>query len=256
LPFLRDFPKLASNVCLRREGDDGRPVINGGIALGIMTRILVIDDRADGRAQINELLRGMPLCKMLGECASTDAAWRKIESHKPDLILIELGLTHGNAMEFIRKLRIIYPEIRLLVYTHQDENLYAERALRAGAHGYLNKPVKAEKLRDVISTLMRGDLYVSSAIESKILHHLAGLEEVEDRNDPEQVLSNRELEIFVKIGEGFSSREIASLLGLSIKTVETHRAHIKRKMNIENARELVQQADHWTHRMQQSHVSS
>jgi DNA-binding NarL/FixJ family response regulator len=214
-----------------------------------MTRILVIDDRADGRAQTKELLRAFPSSKIAGESASTDAAWQKIESTRIHLIILELGLSHGNAMEFIRKVRLLFPDIRMLIYTHQDENLYAERALRAGAHGYVNKPVSAAKMQDIVLTIMRGDLYVSEAIESKILHHLAGMEDVAENADPEQLLSNRELEIFVKIGEGFSSRDIASQLGLSIKTVETHRAHIKRKMHIESARELVQQANLWINRV-------
>ena len=206
--------------------------------------IHVIDNRVESRNSVKRIVAESDQATITAEFASYEEAWQGISIAYPDILVIEIGVRNGNGMEFVRKVRLQHPDVRILVYTHQDESLYAERALRVGAHGYLMKTAHPDEFLQALRTIMRGDFYVSPAIEEKILRGIAGQEEADEKN-PEHILSNRELEIFVKIGEGLSSREIAAQLALSIKTVETHRAHIKRKLNIRSARELVQQAQHW-----------
>lgn len=207
----------------------------------------IIDNHRESRDAVKEMIAAAGNATVTAEFASYEEAWAGLAHEYPDLLIVEIGVRNGNGMEFIRKMRLQHPDIRILVYTHQDEMLYAERALRIGAHGYLMKTSASEAFREAFRTVMHGDYYVSLSIEEKIMRGIAG-QEVIDEIDPEQLLSNRELEIFVKIGEGLSSREIAEQLGLSIKTVETHRAHIKRKLNIRTARDLVQQAEEWVNR--------
>ncbi len=176
-------------------------------------------------------------------------ALKALVDYQPDFIIVEIGMRQGNGMEFVRKLRLLDTPMHILVYTHQDEQLYAERALRIGAHGYLMKPASTDELQAVIERIRQGELYVSPAIEAKLLRSIANQDHADTR-DPERLLSNRELEIFVKIGEGLSSQQIANELGLSIKTIETHRAHIKRKLATRNAKELQAHAREWIQQAQ------
>lgn len=173
-----------------------------------------------------------------------EAAADGMQHYTPDLLIVDTGLPQGNGMEFIRKIRIQKPEVLILVYTELDELLYAERALRIGAHGYVMKGNGATCLKEALGVILRGELFVSPTIETKILKTIAGAERKQPPN-PERALSNRELEILVLIGEGLTSREIAAKLALSIKTVETHRAHIKRKLQTPSATNLVRYAKEW-----------
>lgn len=179
---------------------------------------------------------------------SYDAALQGLEHYAPELLVVDIGLSNGNGMEFVRKIRLTHPNVTMLVYSLQDEQLYAERSLRVGAHAYVMKNAELALLEEAIDTILKGDLFVSPAIEAKILRTIAR-PETTDEPDPERLLSNRELEIFVKIGEGHSSRDIAIQLGLSVKTVETHRAHIKRKLSAPNSTNLVRFAKDWVQKI-------
>ena len=181
------------------------------------------------------------------EYDSYETALQGLSHYTPDIVIVETGMRAGNGMEFIRKMRLGNPDVRMLVLTHQDELLYAERALRIGAHGYLMKDVGYDVFAQAMDALLRDEFFVSETIEGKILKSLAAQPDEEDI-DPEKKLSNRELEIFVKIGEGMSSKEVADLLGISIKTVETHRAHIKRKLGNRSAKDLQRKAADWVAR--------
>ena len=212
----------------------------------------LVDDRPAQRKAVKQMLAHIVPSAVIAEYGSYGDALRGVDHYVPELLIVEIAIREGNGMEFVRKLRLQHPAARVLVYTDQDEQLYAERALRIGAHGYLMKPADSGVFAEAVHTVLRGDLFVSPAIEELILRHIAG--QAEDRSDdPEQVLSNRELEIFVKIGMGLHSREIAEELTLSVKTVETHRAHIKRKLQIHAAQELQQRAAEWVAQTQSVH---
>jgi len=209
-----------------------------------MNSIYILDHRRETRATVCDWVHRILRESAVQEFHSYEQALQVMATSVPFMLVMEIGIRNGNGMEFIRKMRLQHANLRILVYTDQDEALYAERALRIGAHGYLMKGAGFEDFQIAFETVRRGDLYVSKVIEDKIMRNIARQSESGEFN-PERLLSNRELEIFVKIGSGLSSRDIADQLALSIKTVETHRAHIKRKLNIRSARELTRQAEDW-----------
>jgi DNA-binding NarL/FixJ family response regulator len=208
------------------------------------TVIYLLDANDDSRLKVRQWIHDHLAASALQEFDSYQRAGLALERTQPALLIVDIGLREGNGMEFLRKTRLAYPDIRILVWTRQDETIYAERALRIGAHGYIMKNAAADDFTTALQTVLRGDLYVSPRIEDKLMRNIARQHEG-DVLDPERLLSNRELEVFVKIGSGFSSRDIAAQLALSIKTVETHRAHIKRKLNLRSARDLTEQAEEW-----------
>lgn len=211
------------------------------------TSIDVIDNDPASYSRLQQWLDQLMPGAVLTLHATYDEATNSLAQYMPDLLIVEIGMRKGNGMEFIRKTRLNYPDVRLLIYTTQDENLYAERALRIGAHGFLVKSSDRADFEKALHAIMHGNFFVSANIEDRILRGLVAHDE-DEIADPERVLSNRELEIFVKIGEGMSSKDIAAHLGISVKTVETHRAHIKRKLNTHSAGELKRKAAEWTAR--------
>ncbi len=205
---------------------------------------LYIVDSADRRSGIKTMIADMRVQADITECSTCKEAEHMFATNEPEVLILEINACSVGALEFIRRIRLQHPNMRVLIHTDQDETVYAERALRAGAHGYLMKTAGADAFQTALHEVMNGNFHVSPVIERQILRAVAG----QGRNadvDPELILSNRELEIFAKIGEGLTSRAIASQLSLSVKTVETHRAHIKRKLNIRSARDLLQHARDW-----------
>ncbi len=193
---------------------------------------------------IKQMIADMRVQAHISECSTCKEAERAFATREPDVLILDTNACSGGAMEFIRRIRLHHPNMRMLIFTDQDETVYAERALRAGAHGYLMKPADPKPFQAALHEVMEGNYHVSPAIEEQILRAIAGRGRSADL-DPKQVLSNRELEIFAKIGKGLTSRDIASQLSLSVKTVATHRAHIKRKLNVCSARDLLQHARDW-----------
>ncbi len=207
--------------------------------------VAIVDDSDNWCQQAEAMLNESPYTCSITTYDAYQSALNGIAQASPDLLIVELGIRQGNGMEFIRKMRLTQPELLMLAFSHQDEQLYAERALRVGAHGYVMKGSPPELFQSALERILNGELFVSPPIEAKILRSVAGSGLISDEPDPEKLLSNRELEVFVKIGQGASSREIAQQLALSIKTIETHRAHIKRKLNTPTASSLVHCATEW-----------
>lgn len=207
--------------------------------------VAIVDDSDHWCQQAEAMLNESPYTCSITTCDAYQSALNGIAQASPDLLIVELAIRQGNGMEFIRKMRLTQPELLMLAFSHQDEQLYAERALRVGAHGYVMKGSPPELFQSALERILNGELFVSPRIEAKILRSIAGSGLTSDEPDPERLLSNRELEVFVKIGQGASSRDIAQQLALSIKTVETHRAHIKRKLNTPTATALVHCAAEW-----------
>lgn len=213
--------------------------------------IILIDAQKEGRERIRSLLKDQPLFQIAEEFDDMEQAVPSIRANRPDLVMVDIGQANGNGMERIRQLIAQVGDIPLLVFTHEDELLYAERALRAGAQGYVAKSDDSAHILKAIQCVAAGEYFVSAQVEDKILRHIAGQEE-SDSPDPSDILSNRELEVFMKIAQGLTSREIARLLGLSLKTVETHRAHIRRKLDLKNSRDLIDRAVNWVQRARSS----
>ena len=204
----------------------------------------LLDDDPAVRTTVQRWLNGGDALALRHAYTDVDSALHGLAHGLPDLLLVEINIRNGYGLELLRKIRHRHPELRILVLSLLDEHLYAERVLRIGARGYVMKSAGPETFRVATETILADQLYVSSAVELRILREIAQQEDGEQLS-PEKLLSNREFEVFVKIAEGHTSRKIAADLGLSIKTVETHRAHIKHKLHARTARSLTNEAAGW-----------
>jgi DNA-binding NarL/FixJ family response regulator len=208
-------------------------------------RVFLVDDHPIVRRGFQLLLGMEPDLTVCGEADSGPAALQKILTTKPDVAIVDLSLKGGNGLELIKQLRAHGLKLKLLVFSMRDEGLYAERALRAGADGYVTKEEGTEQAVKAIRLLMEGKRYLTQKMAERMMETLAG-------NGPGaqsgvESLSDRELEVLELIGSGLGSAEIALKLHLSIKTIESHREHIKAKLGLARATELVSYAFNWFH---------
>ena len=168
-----------------------------------------------------------------------------VGTSKADLIIVDISLPDKNGLELIKDIRALFPDLLILVVSMHDESLYAERVLRAGARGYLMKQEGGKKLMEAIRQILAGQIYVSEKMSATILEIFSGRRN-HDGGSPMERLTDREFEVFQLVGEGRGTREIAAHLHLSVKTVEVHRAHIKKKLHLKNGTELVRCALRWS----------
>lgn len=206
--------------------------------------ILLVDDHPVIREGLKQLIHQERAFCICGEAESASQALEAVAAQKPDLAIIDISLKNSNGIELIKTLRIQYPKLLILIFSMYDESLYAERALRAGAQGYLMKQEVAENILKAIHQILNGGIYLSETMSTKMLQHLVG-HKLDLSASPLKRLSDRELEVFQSIGQGDGTRQIAKSLHLSVKTIESYRATIKEKLNLKNAMELVQHAVHW-----------
>jgi DNA-binding NarL/FixJ family response regulator len=206
-------------------------------------RIIVVDDHPLFRKGLQQLIDstddGLTVC---GEASNAAEALSAIRELKPNLAIVDLSLPGANGIELIKNIRAEFPKLPILVLSMHDESLYALRALRAGAQGYVMKEEALEKVIGAIRGVFAGHPYLSPQMSAKLISSFASGKAESNLTDR---LSDRELEILEMIGKGRDVREIAKLLHLSPKTVETHRAHIKEKLNLANARQVARYAVQW-----------
>lgn len=204
-------------------------------------KILVVDDHPVVRKGLAMTLTKEPDMAVCGEAGSLEEALASIHDQPPDLILADLELDGMNGMELIREVRRLHPRIPVLVLSMHDEDVYAERALRSGARGYLMKHEKPEVLVLAIRSVFKGEIAVTDRIKSRIVANLAGAGEDRPGISLDR-LTDRELEIFRMLGKGDTIRRISEKLSLSVKTIEAHCAHIKQKLGLSSGSELQYQA--------------
>lgn len=208
------------------------------------SRILVVEDHAVVREGFVALINRENDLEVCAEADKVSDALRAIETKKPHLIVVDLVLREGDGLDLIKMVKAQNPGIFTLVVSMQDEELYAERALRAGAHGYIMKHSATEEFLDAIRAVLAGDIYISRKMNVRMLHRFAG-----GKTPPEgaqvNILTDRELQIYQMIGAGMNTRDIAPHLGISPKTVETHRENIKHKMGLKDGLALIQSATQW-----------
>jgi len=207
-------------------------------------RILIVDDHPVVRKGIERLINQE---KGLLVCAQADGvrqARQALKNDYIDLAIVDLTLEKSSGLELIKDIRALYPDLPVLVLSMHDEFLYAERVLRAGARGYIMKQQPPEELLVAIHKVLDGQIYVSDSVASKMMSKFVG-STVDAGQSAVNTLSDRELEVFRLIGRGQGTRQIAEALGLSVKTIETYRAHIKEKLNLANSNELLQYAIRW-----------
>ncbi len=207
-------------------------------------KILIVDDHPLVRTGIRSLLEQERDFEVAGEAESRTEVIEFLASQKPDLVLLDISLRGSDGIEVTKAIRCEYEDVPILIVSMHDEALYAERALRAGANGYIMKQEVAENVVKAIRQVLSAKIYVSDAMRQKVLRDLTQ-PNADIKSTPMERLSDRELEVFRMIGEGKGTREIAQALNLSIKTIETYRAHIKEKLSIKSAAELARVAVNW-----------
>ncbi len=210
-----------------------------------LKRILIVDDHPLMRKGVAHLIEEEPDLEVGGEADTAAQALNLISARQPDLVLTEIALPDRSGLELIKDVRVFHPGVPVLVVSMHDERLYAERVLRAGGRGYVPKQEDGRRLLQAIRKVLAGHIYVSERVSAKILEMFAG-RRAEAADSPLELLSDREFEVFHLIGEGHTSRQIAERLHLSVKTVEVHRANIKRKLKLPSGGEVVRYAIRWT----------
>lgn len=207
-------------------------------------QILIVDDHPIVREGLAARIARQPDMAVCGEAEDVPDALEIVKATNPDLAIIDLSLKSGQGLDLIKKIKARGHDTKMLVSSMYDESLYAERALRAGALGYINKQEVSEKIISAIRQVMEGKIYLSKPMTERLLQRAIGSTPTLVQS-PMETLSNRELEIFKMIGKGMTTRQIAGDLHLSVKTVETHRENIKGKLNLPNSAELSREAVHW-----------
>lgn len=208
-----------------------------------IARVLIVDDHPVVRRGLAELINDETDLEVCGEASDGPDALRQVEAKHPDVVVVDISLQAGNGIELIQQIKDRDERIKTLVSSMHDESLFAERALRAGAMGYVNKQEPTEKVIDAIREVLNGQVYLSARMANRLLQSVVGGETLEQ--DPIGSLSNRELEVFELIGQGMTTKKIAGRLHLSPKTIETHREKIKTKLNLSNSTELSRRAVQW-----------
>jgi DNA-binding NarL/FixJ family response regulator len=209
------------------------------------SRILIVDDHPITRGGIASLVGNAPDLAISGEAASEAEALVQLARETPDLAIVDIYLNNSSGLELIRAIRKRHRKLPILVLSLHDEALYAERALRVGAQGYIMKTQPPEELLRAIRVTLGHGLYVSPEVARQMAPYENGRRTKGPRPRGVATLSDKELLIFHMVGRGNPTRAIAGELHLSMKTVQTHYAHIKRKLNLRNLTELVQRAAHW-----------
>jgi DNA-binding NarL/FixJ family response regulator len=207
-----------------------------------MTRILIVDDHPLVRTGFAQLIGDCPDLEVCGEAGDMAEALGQIDATNPDLAIIDLSLAGGSGLDLIERIRSRNKDLLMLVASMHDETLYAERVLAAGARGYINKQEAQDSIIRAIRQVLSGKVYLSQQMTDRLL---SGMVDANNEKRDIDSLSNRELQVFELIGEGVSSSQIAEQLSLSIKTIETHQAHIKKKLGLGSAHELNQRAIRW-----------
>jgi len=205
---------------------------------------MIVDDHPIMRHGLGQLIDAqseLEVCSWAGTAAEALAA---IPEDHPELALLDISLPDRNGLELLKDLRSQYPEVQVLMVSMHDESLYAERALRAGARGYIMKEEAADKLIEAIRTVLSGQIYVSGEMSARIIEMFSG-NRGDSQASPLRRLSDRELEVFEEIGRGKATREVAEMMGISVRTVDAHRAHLKKKLGMKDGSELVRYAVRW-----------
>jgi len=207
-------------------------------------RILIVDDHPIVREGLALRLNHQPDMEVCGEADSVPNALKAITDCRPDLAVVDLTLRGRSGLELIKDLHVRHPKLPVLVLSMHDESLYAERALRAGARGYIMKQEAADHVVEAIHRILAGKVFLSEKMAARLLDTFVG-GKTEPAASPAQRLSDRELQVFELIGRGFSTRRIAETLHVSVKTAEAYRANIKRKLELKDAAELTRRAVIW-----------
>jgi DNA-binding NarL/FixJ family response regulator len=206
-------------------------------------RIYLVDDHPIIQQALTDMLNHERDLEVCGTAKSPPLALEQIEKMHPDLVILDLAFPGANGIELLKDIRVRCPKQLVLMLSMHDESLYAFRALRAGAAGYIMKAEATEKLLHAIRQILQGGIYLSERMQKRVLGRV-GASKAESWKEPLDQLSDRELEVLRLLGQALGTRQIANTLHLSVKTIESHRAHLKEKLNLKTGADLVQYAIH------------
>ena len=207
-------------------------------------KVLIVEDHPIMRSGLAQLIGQESDLVLCGEAEDAHGALEAIKKSEPDIAVVDISLKDSSGIELIKNIKIRWPNLPVLVLSMHDESFYAERALRAGAKGYVAKAEVSVNVIAGIRQVLNGGVYVSEKITSKMLHKLVGGGK-DLETFPIDRLSDREFEVFELIGQGLQTRQIAEKLHLSVKTIDAHRDHIKRKLKLDSATKLLKYAVQW-----------
>jgi len=208
-------------------------------------RVLLVDDHPIVRQGLALLIDREGDLSVCGEADGAHSAFHAIETLRPDIVVLDISLSGPDGLDVLKEIRMKTASLPVLILSMHDESIYAERAMRAGANGYIMKQEATEKVLVAIRRILQGEVYLSDRLTNTMLQqYMRGVSPT--KMSPLVSLTDRELEVFRLIGEGHGTRQIADELHLSVKTIESYQAHIKEKLALRNARELVQHAIEWT----------
>jgi DNA-binding NarL/FixJ family response regulator len=205
------------------------------------SRVLIVDDHPAVREALAVRIERQPDLEVCGEAAGMGEALRRIADARPDVAVVDITLQTGSGIDLIKRIKERNSHLRVLVWSMHSEALYAERALRAGAMGYVNKDQATDRIVDAIRQVLAGKIYLSEAMTERQV----GGGQTDVTRSPLDALADRELEVFRLIGEGLKTSEIAARLHLSVKTVETYRDRIRRKLDLDDSTKLAHRATQW-----------
>ncbi len=212
-------------------------------------KVFLVDDHPLVREWLTQLIQREDDLTVCGEAEDAQEALQKIEETRPDVVVADISLKHTHGLELVKDLQARLPGLPVLVLSMHDESLYAERVLRAGARGYITKQEATKKILQAMRQVLSGQIYISEKMASRMVHKMV-LGRADSEKTPIERLTDRELEVFQLIGRGQATRRIAAELHLGIKTVESYRARIKEKLNLEDGTQLLQHAIQWVHSLQ------
>lgn len=209
-------------------------------------RILIVDDHPIVRQGLAQLINQEADLHVCGAAEDAAQAVERVAALHPDLVVVDIGLKDSSGLDLIKTLHGRDPKLPILVLSMHDETLYAERTLRAGACGYIMKQEATDQLLEAIRQVLRGEIALSARMAGRLLKTVVHGREASGETTLAR-LSDRELEVFRLLGQGYSTRQVAEVLHLSVKTIETHRAHLMEKLHLAHAAELIRYATQWAH---------
>ena len=214
------------------------------------TGVFIVDDHPAIREALTASINSKIDMRVVGESGTAKKALRKMERHMPDVVVVDISLEDAHGLDLVEEIRSRFSDLRVVVFSMYDESVYAERAIRAGASGYVMKSASTEDVVNAIQSVSEGDVYLSQRMSSRILSKVIRQQDYAFSSATEQ-LTDREMTVFQKLGEGESVRDIAEELDLSRKTVETYRRRAKEKLGFDTVDELLQYAVQWTYGREQ-----
>ena len=210
------------------------------------TRIFLVDDHPLVREWLAQLLLGQPDFEVVGQAEEPAAALAAMTARPPDVAIVDLALRTGTGLDLIKNLRAQLPQVQIVVLSMHEELAHVERALRAGASGYVMKRESTTRIVEAIRSVRNGSIYANPEVLARLAERMVGRRRVPANGSVDHILSDRELEVFRRMGEGHTTKRIAADLGVSMKTVQEYQACIKDKLGLADATELMRAAVRWT----------